>query len=1123
MKEHLNILAGNIKMLIVCISVQLAVSCKQSVVDNYQYGYSPAMTEVLLSPVLLDSLVIPVDEKKLKSVKAGRPSVVHIENNTHPAGSPKIMTPVKPKINIPGTDSFHSPHKIPVLPKPVKAGAIKLFPVKEMSYKNPNPSSFSYFGKFHGLKHAIVTSLLQDNLGNVWICTAGGVTKYDGHSFTNFTQEQGLCKNDVRSVLQDKNGNIWMGTLGGGISKYDGYTFTNFSTNDGLCNDNVVDLVEDKQGNIWMATWGGLVKYDGNSIINYTQKEGLVNNFVQAVEKDKQGNIWIGTDKGVSKFDGISFTNFTEKEGLLNSDIYAFCEDNKGNIWIGSEGGGAFIYDGKSFTNFTTKEGLVNNDVYSIIEYRDGSIWLGTHYGLSKYDGVSFTNFREKQGLTNDNIYCILEDKQGLLWVGTAGGGVLKHNPYSFTHITANEGLPQNYIFSAFEDKQNKLWFGTWRGGLYEYENHVLKIFTKQQGLPDNDIRSICQDREGNIWLATFKGIVKYDGNRFTWFTEKDGLCNNDANIILEDSHGNIWIGAAGGISKYNGHSFTNFFNSNDSVGTVYCIKQDRTDNLWVGASGGIFKYDGRSFFHLKNNDGSSVESSVCIYEDNAGQLWFGTENGIIRYDRKKATRLTTREGLVHNEVTGIIGDDKGNFWISTRFGLSKLDAKKSALLNRRLQSSTIYESDVFFTNFRHEEDFIGIGVANRSIILAHDRRLWFGTNGGITSYNPAKEIKDTLPPSIHISAVKISGQTINWANLHDNPDTSFLLNNGVWFSRCRFTSLSRLYNLPEGLSLAYNNNDISFDLVGITTTRTRDVKYQYQLEPLNKKMSRPTDQSNVSYGNLPPGKYTFKVKAIGYYGNSSDEYRYNFIIRPPWWQTWWFRTLAITAFLMAVFFTTRFIYTYKLRRQKILLEKELAIQYERQRISADLHDEIGSTLSSINIYTGLAKRESGKEIYLESISQNVNEVVNNLDDLVWSINPKYDTLANVLSRLLTYAEPLAAAKAITLHLRVEENIKSLKPPAETKHHLLMILKELLNNAVKHSGCKNIYIEMQGSEKLLKICLSDDGSGFDKTNTGNNRNGLGNLIRRAEAIKGTLHIETAKGYGTKITLTITMV
>ena len=1104
------------------------LSCRRNKIEKDISSFGPKITEAkgyIVPPVSLNSpVVIPVYKEKLKKIPAGKPMVIPVHREILTAREPEIIVPEKPAMIIPGADTFRLPKKIPVVAKPVAAGKPKAIVAKEMIYKVPNPYSFGVFGRIHGLGHVIVSCLLQDKAGNLWICTAGGVSKYDGRSFTFYSEEEGLCNNDVRSILQDRSGNIWFGTLGGGVSKYDGCTFTNFSEKDGLSNNNVVSIVEDDSGNIWFGTWNGVTKYDGQFFTVYTEKEGLVNNFVHIVLEDKSGNIWVGTNSGLSKFNGAMFSNFTEKQGLKNNDVYCILEDNQGNLWFGTQGGGVFKLNSKIFANFTKRQGLISDEVYSILQDKRGDIWLGTHDGISKYDGQSFANFTEREGLSGNTIYCSLEDNSGNIWFGTATGGVSKFNPSSFNHITEAEGLSKNFVFDLCESRSGDVWIGTWRGGASKYDGKSFQLFTDKQGLANNDVRDICEDKTGHVWFATAGGVTEYDGRFFTHFTEENGLVSNDVSNIIQDKSGNIWFGTIKGASKYDGRTFTNFTKKEGLSGDdIYCIKEDRNGNIWFATTSGLSKFDGQIFTGFTQKEGFGDHPFCSVLEDRSGNIWFGTIGwGALKYDGQFITRFTEEEGLVNNNVASILEDKSGNIWFGTRLGLSKLTPEKLALYSEKVRVKSIGESDIFFKNYTNTDGFLGIGCSSNNILQSRSNSIWIGTNGGITMFNPLLELKDTIPPNIQITGIKLFNEDMDWRKLRQTDNKSFLLHNGIRMKNFNFKGLTKWYNLPENLSLSYNNNFIAFDFAGITMNRPHNVKYQYKLEGLEKNMNTLTDQTSASYGNLPPGNYIFRVSAMNSEGYWSKEALYHFVIRPPWWQTWWFRLVALASVTAIIFYTTRFIYLYKLREQKLVIEKQLAVQYERQRISSDLHDDIGSSLSSINIYSGLAKKEESKEMYLEMISQNVNEVVNKLDDLVWSINPNYDTISSVAERLKVYAEPILRVKEIKMNVCADGMIQKTTSHGEDKHNLYMVLKEIINNAVKHANCKNITLDFSINNRELIITVKDDGQGFDSNTIRTGRNGLGNITQRINNMKGVLEIQSIPGKGTTVIIRVSV-
>jgi ligand-binding sensor domain-containing protein/signal transduction histidine kinase len=1131
-----------------------------------------------------DSMTAPkvIPAGKPKVVRAGKPRVVLTHTKVHPAGIPRVVKAGIPKVCTPGQDSFSLPKTVPAIDSPFMAGIPEVVIAKEAYIKDQNPQNFSFFGKLQGLKNAYISCILEDKNGNLWFGTWGGVSKYDGKSFTLLTQKEGLGSNAVSSIVEDKSGNLWFGKINTGVSKYDGKNFTSFTVKEGLSNDRVLSMHKDKSSNLWFGTKGGGVnKYDGKSFTHFTEKEGLSNNNVYSIVEDKSGNFWFGTDSGVSKYNGKSFENFTQKEGLSNDTVYSILEDKRGNLWFGTGGGGVSKYDGESFSNFTDKEGLSDNSVMSIREAKSGNLWFGTGGGgVSKYDGKSFENFTDKEGLSDNSVRSILEDKSSNLWFGTYRGGVCKYGGKSFTHFTVKEGLSDNSVRSILEDKSGNLWFGTEGDGVNKYDGKSFTHFTRKEGLSSDAVLSMLKDKSGNLWFGTYGGgINKYDGKSFTHFTEKEGLCDNSVLSILEDKNGNLWFGAIDGVSKYDGKSFTNFTGMDRFINDVnWRLVEDRSGNLWfgLGGGGGVIKYDGKRLTRFTEREGLSNNFVRDILEDKSGNLWFATLGGVSKYDGKSFAHFTEKEGLNNNDVWSIIEDKNGDLWFGTTVGLNKLEKDKLASftkIRRDKATPNLYDSALLFKTYTYEDGFLGIGInPGKTIYEAKDGTIWIGASDRLTAFHPREETPDTIAPNIQLTGLTLYNENIAWQNLLSHrardgrtsgiKDTSIILGNGVKVHDLYFNEVSRWYGVPEHLSLAYNNNYLTFQFVGITMRSPKKVKYKFKLEGLENNWSALTNRSEASYGNLPPGKYTFKVKAMNSEGYWSKEFNYSFIIRPPWWQTWWASTLYVLVFVvaLAIFIKWR---ERTLRKEKALLEekvtlrtqelqkekekvestlvqvKELQAQLvetekmnERLRISRELHDDIGSTLGSISIYSEVAKKRTEKnedpDEVLSKIGVASRELIDRMSDIVWSLNPNNESFEQLQNRMMTFAAMILTPRNILYDFIADEELKKWQLTDEQRKNIFLIFKEALYNIVKYADCKRADITLTAQKNSLIMKIQDDGKGFDVSEATANKvlsageylggNGIKNMNARAEDINATLCIKSEKNEGTTVQL-----
>lgn len=1122
MVDYLQLRINRPGWLVICLSILATcfISCKQGRDIGTDFSQSLRKEKASFLSISVDSVVIPVRPSEFKKVRAGKPHSFILRQNKQVAGPPGKIKFQKTKPIYPRKENFLPPQNVLSSGKIVSSGKPESFVAKEMTYTMPDPLSFAVFDKVHGLKSGIVTCLLNDREGNIWIGTSEGVLKYDGHTFSSYTTKEGFIDNDVRSIRQDKKGNIWFGTFNSGISVFDGYSFTSFTEKEGLCGNSVNGIAEDNSGNVWLTSAvGGVSKYDGKSLQNYSTKQGLINDSVNTVFKDHSGNLWFGTEGGISIFDGESFVNYVFQENPACNKVLSINEDSNGKIWIGTYGGGVLYMDHNLFYQYTVQEGLLSNDVFSLMVVEDGKIWIGMHDGLAEFDGNTFTNFGEEDGLSNENIYCIMRDVSGNVWIGTGGGGLMRYIPNSFHHITTTEGLSKNFVFGLYADRLGSLWFGLWRGGVSKYDGHSLKTYSTLEGLPYNDVRSICQDRSGNYWFATPKGVTRFDGQFFTMLTEKDGLVNDNVNDIFEDREGNLWFGTERGVSKYNGSTIVNFLYKGTEAVEVNLVRQSAGGDVFICSTKGVFRYGSSGFQKLKINEALSVNT---VMEDDGGNLWIGSTNGLWKLNSEYIIPLNVNSDLIKNDVVGILKDHIGNIWFSTRMGLSKLSPAKNLLLGKRINEGKMFEDDVFFRNYSYTDNYLGIGGSRQGILETKEHQIWVGTNKGVTYFNSIEEAEDNSGPETVITNIKLADENIDWKSLLHKKDSVLRLRNGTFLKNFRFDSVSRWHFLPVNLSLDHTNNNISFEFSGITTSQSQNVRYKYILQGFDKKENLLTNQSFATYGNLAPGSYVFKVRAMDRDGSWGGEAVFPFAIRSPWWQMWWFRILFFITLFALVFGAIRFVYLYQLRRQKHILEKELVVQYERQRISTDLHDEIGSTLSSINIYSNLARTEKNKESYLDSITANVNEVVSKLDDLVWKINPKYDTLGSVINRLLFYAEPLAAAIHVNIALEMDEQLRSKNLDSESKHQLYLVLKELVNNSLKHAECKILRISISKEGNSLIVRVEDDGRGFEEPLISVHRNGLTNIKERTEKMNWNLELKTDRGLGSQIAIRIPM-
>ena len=1035
--------------------------------------------------------IIPVKEIKSKAVS--EPKVINLNSNVHPVGKPIIVPVGAPKICIPGENGFNLPEVVPAIDSPFAAGLAEVTIAKEPQINNNNPASFSTFRVLQGLKTNDIFPMIQDKAGNLWIsCFEGGVCKYDGRSFTNYTTAQGLSNDDVWSMLEDSKGNLWFGTLLGGLNKFDGKSFTHYTTKEGLSSNDVLSILEDKKGNLWFGTGdGGINKYNGETFTHYTTKQGLPGNHVRTIIEDSKGFLWFATRGGISKFDGKSFSNYTTEQGLSNTDVMCILQDRNGNFWFSTYGGGVNKFDGRIFENYSVEQGLPDGHVYNMLEDRTGNLWFAMYSEyVIKYDGKSFTQFGTEQGLSNSKVHSMLEDKAGNLWFGT-NDGLCKYNGKIFTHFNSGIGFSQKVIINIHEDKMGDLWMGIYGDGIKKFDGKSVIHYTTEQGLSDNRVMCLLKDSNEVLWIGThFGGLNKFDGNSFIHF--ENFPQNTGIWTMLKDSKGNIWIGTSKGLYKFDGKNFTHFGTAQGlSWESIISICEDKNGNLWLGTEldGVINKLDlsaaetGQySFTHYDIKQGSGLSLVYSIIEDKTGTLWFGTSNGgVIKFDGKSFTRYTTAQGLSNNSVNSIVEDKTGTLWFLTENGLCRMPLHEN---NDVENSKRGHRQISLFKTYLHADGFFGVGSHYNSMILGRDGNIWAGAGNWLTCYHPEGDIPDTIPPQIKLRGISLFNENINWLNLEKKKDTTLILGNGTRFRNFDFSGLTPWYNQPEDLQLAFNNNYITFQFIGITTNRPKEVRYRYFLDGLDENWSTITDKPEATYNDLPPGNYTFKVKAVNGEGYWSNEYNYPFTIRAPWWQTLWFR-IALSICLVALFYGLlrwRFHQKFRIQLENSEKEKRLAelqlktTELEMQALRAQMNPHfIFNSLNAINRFI-LQNNKARASEYLTKFSRLVRLILQNSQASLITLESEIESLELYLEmEVLRFNYHFAYKISFPNDLDIEV----LKVPP-------LIIQPYAENAIWHGlmnkeekGHLGIEIYLQ-DDNILCCKITDDGIGRKK-------------------------------------------
>jgi signal transduction histidine kinase/ligand-binding sensor domain-containing protein/DNA-binding response OmpR family regulator len=888
--------------------------------------------------------------------------------------------------------------------------------------------TFKHLTSNEGLSHNNVTCLLQDSKGFMWFGTFDGLNKYDGYKFTIYRNDplnsSSLSHNYIWTIFEDKQGRIWIGTNDGGLSVYNRETdsFKNYrrdkSKTNSISHNNVRSIDQDKEGNLVIGTYGGGLNFFNpvtEEFIHYKHdaqnNASLSSNQVSHVKIDSKHNIWVGTLNGLNLFDTSKQTftrylpNALNKNSISHTDVREIFEDSRGSLWLGTEGGGLnkFNPDQGTFIQYQhhpeKPNSISHNDVISLEEDWKGNLWIGTRNGGINVLNPSTNTFTyhtysetSHNGLNNGSIYSIYKDNRGNMWVGTYSGGIniLFREPQKFTHYKNQIGdlnnLNNNNILSLYEDVYGKVWIGTDGGGLniWNREKNQFTHLKHKAGDPttigSNYVMKIYADQEGNIWLGNYKGGLNvFDKQKNTFrIMQGDSLLKNfhceSVSTLLEDKKGHIWIGTVdNGLIRYNkaDKSFRQYKSDATTSGkishnSVLSLFIDSHDNLWVGTAVGlnIYKEHADTFTQYLHNpqNSSSLSNNLIntIFEASDKKVWIGTNRGLNLFNAgtESFTTYTELNGLPSSMIQGILEDDTHNLWISTNKGLSTFNPQQET-----------------FRNYVLSDGLQGNSFNRASCYKLRSGEMLFGGQNGFNIFHPDSLRDNTFIPPVFITDFQIFNQSVA---LQEN------------------SPLKQQISEAREITLSYKHSVFSFEFAALNYTMPEKNQYAYQLEGFDKKWNYISNKRTVTYTNLDPGTYTFKVKASNNDGIWNEKPATLTIhITPPYWNTWWFRSLicVVVAGSIGGYYWIRLhrINCQKRELEKQVLERTTEVTNQKNQLQAQAMflEKINEQLVQQKAFEQQARQEAeearreaekanqAKSVFLATMSHEIRTPMN--------------------------------------------------------------------------------------------------------------------------------------------------
>ncbi|CCH55449.1 histidine kinase [Fibrisoma limi BUZ 3] len=929
-----------------------------------------------------------------------------------------------------------------------------------IAFAQPVRESFSHLSSKNGLSHNSVNCILQDREGFLWFGTNDGLAKYDGHSFTVFQPNpaqptHSFQGNQVMSLCEGRNGHIWAVTMNGGLHeliKETGQVIPhpiNVANHASWWNAQWSACL-DHEGLLWISTYGGLACYN-SATHHFSLYPSPKNDLpLRSVFEDRQHRLWVGSLKGLYLFDRKSarYSLIPLNRPTDYQPFYvAFHQDQNDRLWVGTVGDGLFRIDLRDPSLRLTPynpEGKINRYIFlnGIRQDNNGNIWVGTNSGLQRInpetDQVTTcrANLENDGCISSNNAQAVFLDRSGTLWVGTDNGidwqpAVTKR--FNAFQVTPNSGevhMLENRINTLLQDGQETIWFSNLNKvhRLDLRQNRLTAIDPGQlgsRGTYTNYVCSLLPDSASGIWLGTWDALYRYShaSGQFTPYRSEI-----PAQFISRSPTGLIWFGGEGGLASFDPRTerFTYFKYKPGDVRLldkyVYGVLASRSGDVWISINGkGVSRLNpqsGHYQHYLASRRPGQLNDNVVLtfYEDADQVIWLGTnQGGLNRFDPKTSTfsQFTTQDGLPSNNVAGIVGDNAGRLWLSTNRGLCRFDPRTNVIRNYDVNDGL------------PSNDFLS-GAAFRK-----GNVLYFGSLNGLVYFNPADIRDNTQPFPVHITGFRVLDKTV--------PITS------------------------QHINLSHDENFLSFEFVALTYGMPERNQYTFQLEGVDENWVKSGNRRFASYTDLPPGDYTFRVKAANSDGIWNQEgTSLHLTIHPPWWFSWWAYGLYALLLVGGVFGLAR-AYTNRLKeRQEMELQRRESEQLKqidelKTRFFSNITHELRTPLSLIvSPVEQLAQNTSVPE----PVRKQLKVVERNAQKLLRLINQLLD-----LSKLEAGRMDRDEARGDVAGF-VEQLVESFRPAVEQKGITLTF-----NN--RYPNQHEVFFDADKWEKILYNLLSN--------------------------------------------------
>lgn len=981
-----------------------------------------------------------------------------------------------------------------------------------------------------GLPADRVRHLWQDRQGFMWIATFNGVSRFDGVRFRNYdvSNTPGLANNLINALYEDRGGTMWLGHDTGEISVWREGRFQKILLDPQWLSSPIDQFAETTDGTVWARnrlSW--LLPITGIKPGSIRKETG--GQIVSDIATGRSGRLWMAGNKGVFFFDKAREETRNPHHILL--------------LGSASEGGAPLAARPSGTSNAAIPmrwEGTAQ-----IFRGRHRGIWIADHTQVRHWADAGWageaipTQLRQR---TWTNTWMELAD--GRLAVSTYDEGlqfILRSG--AIQKLDSAHGLPADYVTALVEDREGNLWIGAGDQGLCRLRPSLIEMMSPPDGWGNWSVQTVIAARDGSVWAGTEgAGVYRLRNGTWTNLNRAAGLTNLAVKTMLEDSAGRIWAGLTNGdFGVFEGDRFMPKF-TDPAVGPITAVFQTRAGELWVGGLIGVGRVvqdrlevvrpergqlaqisgfaedaDGTVWIASVGNGLGRYRNGVLqlvgkaeglpsdyiwsLHTGNDGTLWIGTyDRGLVAYRDGRFAQIATTRGIPGNMVAQMIEDESGALWLGTNGGIARISQAEL----ERFSAGKIerFSAEVFDLSEGLPTRALS-GGSQAGACRTRDGLLWFATDRGLARIDPRISPPVAPLPPVIIETIRIDGIEVPAAVSSATPSI-------------RIESGSRR---------------LEIDYTGLSLTTPNRVLFRYKMEGADENWNEAETRRTAYFSYLRPGRYVFRVQSVSADGVGGPEAALQLDVEPRFWETRWFAVLAAVGLLGLVASAVYGVTHSRHRRQIARLEQVHAIERDRTRIAHDIHDEIGSGLTQLSILSHSALAAETKEgetaRRLREIEKTVTEMTVAIDEIVWAVNPRHDSLESLISYLSGVVQEFARRVGLQCNIDAPFDLERLEVTAECRHELYLVVREALHNVTKHASATEVRFSVVSEPDGFVFRLEDNGRGFperpvEPTSSLPAGVGLESMRERITKLGGTLSYANREGGGAVVAFRVAL-